>query len=119
MVMGNSGKIEKNRDIKGFEQLPNGQQRFAKGNKIGRMKKRGYTIVDLTRVAMAYDKTHDETILKHYISQLLVDNKLLENFINKYVPTKTINELTGKDGGPITYKEFFPALPLEEEKENG
>jgi len=30
------------------------------------------------------------------------DNRLLENFINKYVPTKTINELTGADGSPLT-----------------
>ena len=75
---------------------------FAKGNKIGRMKKRGYTLLDLTKVAMEYDKTHDVTILKHYIEELRKDNRLLENFINKYVPTKTINELTGKDGSPIT-----------------
>jgi len=75
---------------------------FAKGNKIGRMKKRGYTLLDLTKVAMEYDKTHDVSILKHYIEQLMIDNRLLENYINKYVPTKIINELTGKDGSPIT-----------------
>ena len=84
-----------------------GQSRFASGNKIGRMKKKGYTLADLTKVAMQYDKTHDDSILKHYINMLFSDNRLLENFINKYVPTKTINELTGKDGSPIsiTYKE--------------
>ena len=75
---------------------------FAKGNKIGRMKKRGYTRDDLTKAAIAYDKTHDVSILKHYIEQLLSDNRLLENFINKYVPTKTINELTGADGSPLS-----------------
>lgn len=82
------------------DRLPNGL--FAEGNQIGRIKKRGYTLLDLTKVAMAYDKTHDETILKHYINELLNDNRLLENFINKYVPTKTINEVTGKDGSPLT-----------------
>ena len=76
---------------------------FAKGNKIGRMKKRGYTRDDLTKVAIEYDKTHDDSILKHYINQLITDNRLLENFINKYVPTKTIQELTGVDGSPIKY----------------
>ena len=80
-----------------------GQSRFASGNKIGRMKKKGYTLADLTKVAMQYDKTHDESILKHYINMLFSDNKLLDKFIDRYVPTKTINELTGKDGSPIKY----------------
>ena len=75
---------------------------FAKGNKIGRMKKKGYTIKDLTNTALAYDKTHDTTILKHYIEELMKDNTLLKDFINKYVPTTTKNELTGADGSPLT-----------------
>ena len=75
---------------------------FAKGNKIGRMKKKGYTIKDLTNTALAYDKTHDTTILKHYIEELMNDNALLKDFINKYVPTTTKNELTGADGSPLT-----------------
>ena len=75
---------------------------FAKGNQIGRMKKRGYTLADLTKVAMEYDKTHDDSILKHYINMLLSDNTLLKDFINKYVPTTTRNELTGADGSPLT-----------------
>jgi len=84
-----------------FTRNKKGQSRFAKGNKIGRMKKRGYTLADLTKVAIEYDKTHDETILKHYINQLKKDNRLLENFINRYVPMKTISELTGAGGEPI------------------
>lgn len=95
-----------------FNRFEDGRNKFAPGNQIGRMKKRGYTLLDLTKVAMQYDKTHDETILKHYINELSKDNRLLENFINKYVPTKTINELTGAGGGPITYEEHFPALNL-------
>ena len=75
---------------------------FAKGNKIGRMKKKGYTIKDLTNTALAYDKTHDTTILKHYIQQLMEDNTLLKDFINKYVPTTTKNEVTGADGSPLS-----------------
>ena len=87
-----------------FTRNEKGQSRYAKGNQIGRMKKKGYTLLDLTKVAMQYDKTHDETILKHYIEQLLKDNRLLENFINKYVPTKNISELTGADGEPLVLK---------------
>ena len=89
-------KIDGNKDF-------DSKGHFAKNNQIGRMKKRGYTLADLTKVAMQYDKTHDDSILKHYINMLFSDNRLLENFINKYVPTKTINELTGADGSPIKY----------------
>ena len=88
---------------------------FAKGNKIGRMKKKGYTIKDLTNTALAYNKTHDVTILKHYIEELMNDNTLLKDFINKYVPTTTKQELTGADGGPITYKEIIYDPKKEEE----
>ena len=104
--MAESNKIRENKD--NFIQTPKGS-RFAKGCTIGRMKKKGYTLADLTKVAMQYDKTHDESVLKHYINMLFSDNRLLENFINKYVPTKTINELSGKDGSPlnITYKEVI------------
>ena len=35
----------------------------------------------------------------------------------KYPPTTVKNELTGKDGGPITYKEYFPALDPETKEE--
>jgi len=97
------------------DRLSNGY--FKKGNKIGRMKKKGYTLADLTKVAMQYDKTHDESILKHYISMLFSDNRLLENFINKYVPTKTVNEFTGKDGSPLNYI-IKLAYPKPEEKKN-
>ena len=102
--MENLHKITENNKNNNFERFPDGRNKFKKGHQIGRMKKRGYTILDLTKVAMAYDKTHDETILKHYIEQLLKDNRLLENFINKYVPTKTISELTGADGEPLVLK---------------
>ena len=89
-----SMKIDKDFDDKGH---------FAKGNQIGRMKKKGYTLLDLTKVAMQYDKTHDISILKHYIEQLLADNTLLSKYIDKNVPTKTVNELTGVDGSPLTF----------------
>jgi len=91
-------KIGENRII----DLRNPNGTFKKGTQIGRMKKKGYTLTDLTKVAIEYDKTHDLTILKHYINQLLIDNRLLDKFIDRYVPSKTINQLTGADGGPIS-----------------
>ena len=79
-----------------------GQNRFSKGSQIGRMKKKGFTLDDLNKVVVEYEKTHDLTLLKHYIEQLYKDNNLLSKYIDKNVPTKTINELTGKDGSPLT-----------------
>ena len=79
-----------------------GKHEFAKGNKIGRMKKKGFTLTDLIKVVVEYEKTHNQTLLKHYIEQLYNDNTLLGKFIDKNVPTKTINELTGADGTPLT-----------------
>ena len=75
---------------------------FAKGNQIGRMKKKGFTLTDLNKVIVEYEKTHEFTILKHYIEQLFKDNTLLGKYIDKNVPTKQINELTGADGSPLT-----------------
>jgi len=106
-------KIDRNKDF-------DNKGHFAKNNKVGRMKKKGYTLLDLTKVAMQYDKTHDVAILKHYIEQLFIDNRLLENFINKYVPTKTISELTGAGGEPISFKFIIEKTykqPKEEEIE--
>jgi hypothetical protein len=74
---------------------------FAKGNQIGRMKRKGFTLNDLNKLIVEYEKTHDNTLLKHYIERLYKNDRLLENFIEKNVPTKTINEHTGKDGEPI------------------
>ena len=86
-----------------------GKHEFAKGNKIGRMKKKGFTLADLNRVVMEYEKTHELPILKHYIEQLYKDNNLLSKYIDKNVPTKTLNELTGEGGSPllITLKEII------------
>jgi len=87
-----------------FTRNEKGQSRFAKGNKIGRMKKKGYTLADLTKIVMKYEKTHpnEPTILQHYIDRIKKNDKLLQDFINKYVPTKNINELTGAGGEPIS-----------------
>ena len=80
--------------------LPNGY--FAKNNTIGRMHKRGFTLTDLNKLVRKYEEAHDKPILKHYVDMLFKDNRLLEKYIDKNVPTKTINELTGADGLPLT-----------------
>ena len=98
-----------------FTRNEKGQSRYAKGNNIGRMKKKGFTLTDLNKVVVEYEKTHDQLLLKHYIKQLFTDNNLLSKYIDKNVPTKQINELTGKDGGPINYKEIIYE-PIKEEE---
>jgi len=95
--------VRKSENIGEFTTNDKGQCRFAKGNKIGRMKKKGYTILDLTNTAIVYDKTHDVSILKHYIEELTKDNTLLKDFINKYVPTTNKNEFSGPGGDPLRF----------------
>ena len=78
-----------------------GQNRFSKGSQIGRMKKKGFTLDDLNKVVVEYEKTHDLTLLKHYIEQLYKDNNLLSKYIDKNVPTK--NEFSGPGGEPLAF----------------
>jgi len=110
-------KISKNLKNENYTIGESGKKVFAKGNTIGRMKKKGFTLTDLNKVVVAYEKAHGVTILKHYVEQLLEDNRLLDKYIDRNVPVKTINELTGVDGGPITYQEYFPALDPKDKKE--
>ncbi len=94
--------------------------KFAKGNKIGRMKKKGFTLTDLNKVVVEYEKTHDQTLLKHYIERLYKNDKLLQNFIEKNVPTKTLTELTGADGSPLnlTIKLAYSETPDQNQGES-
>jgi len=90
---------------------------FAKGNTIGRMKKKGYTINDLTKVAIEYEKTHDNTILKHYIEQLFKNDKLLDKFVDRYIPPvlKQQVDIDGKiDMTTKLLYEKFDKLTLEQ-----
>ena len=110
-----SGKIEKNREIEGFKKLNNGQQRFAKGNQFGRMPKKGFNLTDLNKLVRKYDKTQDISLLEHYVEQLRKDNRLLDKYMDKNVPTK--NEFTGPDGQPLNqtivlYEKVYQDCPL-------
>jgi len=67
------------------------------------MKKKGFTLTDLNKVAYEYGKTKNKDFLEHYIRQCFIDNRLLQNYIEKNVPTKTIQELTGNDGTPLNF----------------
>lgn len=89
-------KIDRNRDF-------NKEGKFVKGNKVGRMKKKGFTLTDLNKLIRKYEEAHDKPLLKHYIEQLFKDNKLLDKYVDRNIPTKTISELTGADGSPLTF----------------
>jgi len=105
------------RNHKDFDKFDNGKNKFAKGNVIGRMPKKGYTLNDLTKLAMEYDETNDVSILSHYIDQLKKDNRLLENFVNRYIPPK--QEIDVKVPDTIKVKAFIQAgkEPVIEEEE--
>ena len=77
--------------------------RFTKGNHFGCILKRGYSLLDITKAAMRYDETHDGTIMKKYIDRVTKNDRMLENFVNRYVPAKTVSEFTGVDGSPLTF----------------
>ncbi len=86
-----------------FTRNEKGQSRYAKGNTIGRMKKKGFTLTDLNKLIRKYEEKHGTPILKHYIGQLFKDNTLLGKYIDKNVPTINKQELTGVDGSPLTF----------------
>ena len=75
---------------------------FKKGNKYGSFPK-DLTLKHLTKLFREEEKQHPdkETILQHYKKRLFKNDNLLAKFVDKYVPTKTINELTGADGSPL------------------
>ena len=105
-----SDKNVKNRFIKEDNFEKNGK--FKKGNIIGTFPKTGLTLKHLTKLVMEYEKTKDHSLLEHYAKRLYKNDQLLAQFIQKYVPQKTINELTGADGSPlsVTLKELiYPA----------
>lgn len=90
--------VAKSTKIDGFDE----RGKFALGNAIGRMKKKGFTLTDLNKLVRKYEEATGDVLLKHYIGQLFKDNKLLEKYIERNVPTKQIGELTGKDGSPLS-----------------
>ena len=100
-------KISRNLKDQNYTIGKSGKKVFAKGNVIGRMPKKGYTLNDLTNMAIQYEKTNDVSILKHYIEQLKKDNRLLENFVNRYVPLK--QEIDIKVPDTIRVKTFIQA----------
>ena len=104
-----------NRDDKG---------KFAKGNIIGRMPKKGFNLHDLNKLVLEYEKSKENkkgSLLKHYIKRLFKNDKLLAKYMDKNIATRSINELTGADGGPlsITLKELiYGKEPEKDQKKN-
>lgn len=96
----------------------NERGKFIKGNVIGRMPKNGFTLNDLNKLVLEFEKSPENkrgALLKHYIKRLFKNDHLLAKYLDKNIPSK--NELTGADGGPIsitlneiTYKE--PEKPV-------
>ena len=98
--------------------------KFIKGNVIGRMPKTGYNLSDLNRMILEYEKSKQNKkgpLLKHFIKRLFKNDKLLAKYMDKNIATRSINELTGADGGPlnITLNELiYGKEPEKSNKEN-
>ena len=85
------------------EEYRNPDGTFKKGHPFGRFPK-NLTLTYLTKLIRQDEKSNPDkkTILKHYKDRLFKNDNLLAKFMDKYLPTKTINELTGADGTPLT-----------------
>ena len=82
----------------------NEKGKFIKGNVIGRMPKTGYNLNDLNRMILEYEQSPQNKkgpLLKHFIKRLFKNDKLLAKYLDKNIATRSINELTGADGGPL------------------
>ena len=95
---------DKSENIGDFTTNEKGQNRFAKGNKIGRMPKKGLTLLDLTKLAIKLEKKYPEKdpLPLHYLKRAFKNDKILSDIMNKYMPPTTKNELTGADGSPLS-----------------
>ena len=99
MMMANL-KIGKDR----IKDLRNEDGTFRKGTEIGRMPKKGFNLHDLNKLVLEYEKSKENkkgSLLKHYIKRLFKNDKLLAKYMDKNIATRSINELTGADGGPL------------------
>lgn len=79
--------------------------KFKKGNKLGYMPKKGFTLSDLNKLVLEYERSPENKkgpLLKHYIKRLFKNDKLLAKYLDKNIATRNINELTGADGGPLS-----------------
>jgi len=76
---------------------------FTKGNKYGSFPRK-LTITYLTKLIRKDEKLHPDKkpILIHYKERLYKSDVLLSKFMDKYLPTININELTGAGGSPLT-----------------
>lgn len=68
---------------------------FAKGNQIGRMKKRGYTLNDLIKAMRQYEKEKGLSFLEIYLDKVTKDNRLMDSLMNRFIAQKNETNLTG------------------------
>ena len=100
-MVGNTKKFDRDKNF-------NDKGKFTKGNVMGSMPRKGFTLTDLNKLILEYEQSKENkkgTLLKHYIKRLYKNDRLLAKFFDKNIPSKLINELTGSDGGPITLRE--------------
>lgn len=79
--------------------------RFKKGNVLGSMPRDGFTLKDLNKLVLEYEKSPQNkkgTLLKHYVKRLFKNDKLLAKYLDKNIATRSINEFTGANGGPLS-----------------
>ena len=105
----------------------NEKGKFIEGNVIGHMPKKGFNLHDLNKLVLDFEKSPENkkgSLLKHYIKRLFKNDKLLAKYMDKNIATRSINELTGADGGPlnIILKELIygkePVNPEKDQKKN-
>lgn len=78
--------IEENFDEKG---------RFKKGNKIGRIKKQGYTLTDLINAMRKYEREKGISFLQIYLDKVTKDNRLMDSLMNRFIAQKSETNVTG------------------------
>jgi len=91
--------------------------RFCKGNTISKSKKRNRTQTDKLLAALKREgRIQNKKFWDAVAEKAFKDKEIMKAVINKLVPNIIKNELTGAGGGPVTYIEHFPALPVKEAK---
>lgn len=98
------------------EKYRNDNGTFKEGNKFGSFPRK-LSLNYFTRFIRKDEKLHPgkKTLLRHYKERLYRNDNLLAKLMDKYMPTTTINELTG-GGEPININIIKKIYSLQENK---
>ena len=70
--------------------------RFLPGHEIGRLpKSKVYSTDELVQAIKEVEEEDKVDVLKHYVRQSLIDNRVMIDLIGKKIPKITINEIKG------------------------